>query len=120
MGNLTIPTEATYLLEDYPEITGAVKLSLKSKQQLPGEVLFNLMSAIVSKLLDGADQLKKMKEALVNGDLTGSKKINITSVHFREYLIAIEILKEEITELKISEASGKALKKVAHMKFEWK
>ena len=59
MGNLTIPTEATYLLEDYPEIIGAVKLSLKSKQQLPGEVLFNLMSAIVSKLLDGVDQLKK-------------------------------------------------------------
>ena len=120
MRNLIIPTEVTYLLEDYPEITGAVKLSLKSKQLLPGEVLFNLMSAIVLKLPDGADQLKKMKEVLINGDLTGSKKINITSVHFPEYLIPIEILKEEITELKISGGSGKALKKVAHMKFEWK
>jgi hypothetical protein len=119
MGALEIPTVTTYLLEDFAEIPGAVKLSLTSEQQIPAEVLFNMVSAMLSSMPNSAAEIKKMRDAVDAGGVSGTKNIRITSIHLPKTLTPIEVLKEEQTKINIQGEVPKVRKNKSHLKFKW-
>jgi len=119
MGNMEIPTVTTYLLEDYVNVPGAVKLSLTSEQQIPAEFVFNMVSSMLAKAPNGAAEIQKMIAAVDAGEVSGTKFIRLTSVQIQNTLTPIEVLKEEVTKIKVKGEESKVQKSISHLKFEW-
>ncbi len=119
MGNMEIPTVTTYLLEDYVNVPGAVKLSLTSEQQIPAEFVFNMVSSMLAKAPNGAAEIQKMRAAVDAGEVSGTKFIRLTSVQIQNTLTPIEVLKEEVTKIKVKGEESKVQKSISHLKFEW-
>jgi len=111
MGNIKIPTKATYLLEDYPKLPGSVKLSLVRKQEIPSEFYTN----IIPKILPGASKNKPK-----TGNMTGTKMAKVTTVHHPASLYPFFILMEEITEVSEEGKKPKIQKIIKSLRFKWK
>ena len=120
MGELEIPTTATYNFERVTEAPEALRLYLKSVQELPPVILFNMAAAMLSNLPDGEAKIEQMKADLNAGKVSGNKVVTINTIHIEQYLLPIQIVKEEETVVREEGKEPQRQKSMLALQFDWR